>query len=215
MSCFNKFIGTQDTKFQLDMSVYNKNSLMRCTGSCKINDPTRVFRKYKFCKKIKDTEKFLCTHNDYYIYGDGTKILNKSSIDIVRSEGGEDREREPGVSGTIVKRPEEELPEDYDTRLAVCTHIINNLKPERADDYHDWFRVCCGLHNSLQGTEDGFNLFIKFSQKSPKFDRRACENLWNNLDPKQTDNPVTLATLTMFYNRDMNPLIRRKLGRNP
>ena len=203
MSCFNQFIKTQDTKFQLDLSVYNKNSLMRCVNSCKINDANRVFRKYKFCKKIKDNKKFLCTNHDDYVYGDGTKTPNHVSVDIVRHEKPEDK-----IVFKIIERST-----DYDERLAVCTHIINNIKPQRADGYHDWFRVCCGLHNSLQGTKDGFDLFIKFSQKSPKFDRGACENLWKSLDPKHTDNPITLATLAYFYNNDMHPIIKKKLRR--
>jgi hypothetical protein len=203
MSCFNQFIKAQNTKFQLDLSVYNKNSLMRCTNSCKINDETRVFRKYKFCKRIKDNKKFFCTYNDYYVYGDGTKTPNHISINIVRQK------TEDKLDFNTV----EQFVKSYEENLTLCTHIINNIEPQRADDYDDWFKVCCALHNTLQGSKEGFDLFIKFSQKSPKFDRGACENLWKSLNNNHTDKPIGLATLVYFYNNDMHPIIKKKLRR--
>ena len=203
MSCFNQFIKTQDTKFQLDLSVYNKNSLMRCLDSCKINDESRVFRKYKFCKQIKDNKKFFCTYNDYYVYGDGTKSFNHISIDIVRQK------TEDKLDFNTV----EQLVKSYEENLTLCTHIINNIEPQRADEYDDWFKVCCALYNTLQGTKEAFDLFITFSQKSPKFDRVACENLWKSINNNQPDKPIGLATLVYFYNNDINPIIKKKLRR--
>ena len=206
MSMFNAFIGTQSTRFKLDMSVYNKNSLMRCVNSCKITDPTRVFRKYPSCNQYED-KKFFCTYHDYYIYGDGLKIPNHIGIDIIRAE----------PANKLTFHQVEQFTKSFEDNLSICTLVIDKLNTCRSDDYEDWFKVCCALHNTLQGTKEGFELFVKFSKKSPKFDLEACKQLWGSLKLSaggQNHKPISLATLLYFYNQDLHPVIKSRIRRN-
>lgn len=46
-----------------------------------------------------------------------------------------------------------------------------------ADDYQVWFEVGCALHREFG--DDGFELFDRWSRKSEKYDKRACEKKWD------------------------------------
>jgi hypothetical protein len=46
-----------------------------------------------------------------------------------------------------------------------------------SDDYQIWFEVACALHKEL-GDEVGWPIFDRWSRKSEKYDKHACEKKW-------------------------------------
>ena len=80
--------------------------------------------------------------------------------------------------------------------------LIKLISVERADDYNEWINMGYNIH-SLSRTEFGYNLWIKFSKKSNKFDKNVCDKQWTYMDRTAKDN-VTLGSLIYKAKHD-NP----------
>lgn len=189
---FNEFIGTQASRFKLDLSVYRRNSLMRTLDSAKVMDMKRKLKRWGYCKKIKDKRKFYCTYHEKYVYKDGSSIPMHAEIRVTRNQ--------------VQSKPVTQLPKLNDVETYnVCRLIVKTLKASRSELYDDWFRVGAGLNNILNGSEEGLDLFIEFSRKCPeKFDLGACEELWKNFSQSNDsrNKKITLGTLMYMYNCD-------------
>jgi hypothetical protein len=79
--------------------------------------------------------------------------------------------------------------------------LLQLLSIERWDNYHDW--LCIAYILKSQPTESFF-LFDKFSQLSSKYNANDCLSFWDNLNLKERNKPLTLATLHFFAKSD-NP----------
>ncbi len=80
--------------------------------------------------------------------------------------------------------------------------LVNLTSSNRADDYNEWINMGYNIH-SLSRTEFGYNLWIKFSKKSNKFDKNVCDKQWAYMDRTAKDN-VTLGSLIYKAKHD-NP----------
>jgi hypothetical protein len=87
--------------------------------------------------------------------------------------------------------------EDYKNDIDL---ILNNLNIFRADDYIEWFKVCCILANHYKGDEKGYQLFDEFSKRSIKYDYDKVKELYYNCEIK-TDG-LTLKTLYYMLKKD-------------
>jgi len=56
--------------------------------------------------------------------------------------------------------------------------IMEMLKDETADNYHDWMDVGWTLFNIGQGHEDFLELWIDFSKRSSKYKDGECDKIW-------------------------------------
>ena len=70
---------------------------------------------------------------------------------------------------------------EFDT--AVCLHSLELLSQARCDEYHEWLKVCTSL---AELGEEHADLFMKWSEKSAKFDAEACRRKWQHFSDKAT-----------------------------
>lgn len=79
-----------------------------------------------------------------------------------------------------------------------CRDILNLLPVDDwCDDRDGWLKVGAALHHEFEGADEGFDLWVEFSQKSDKFDESDQRRVWNSFKPNKTD------PLTMGYFRKM------------
>lgn len=174
-----------NSKLQLDLSVYNNNSIMRCVGSTKVGDEKRPFKPYGLSKKITDKRLFYCSYVEKFYGVVGQITYNGMSIDIPQ-------EKKKEVVNVYPKLTNEE---EYRT----CKVIIEQLKPERADNYNDWFAVGSALYNTLEGSKEGLELFLLFSQKcEDKYDENHCIQKWSKME----GSTYSKGTLIHMFNKD-------------
>lgn len=76
--------------------------------------------------------------------------------------------------------------------------IINQLDNEDLE-YDDWVSVGMGLHHQCQGSQEGFDLWSEWSQKSGKHNPELMEKKWDSFG-EQYGRPVTFATVMKMYN---------------
>jgi len=82
------------------------------------------------------------------------------------------------------------------------TGLVNLLSFDRATNYDDWIKTGFCIH-SLSRTKFGYDLWIKFSKKSIKFDINSCNKQWQNMDRSGQDK-FTLGSMIYWANKD-NP----------
>jgi len=88
------------------------------------------------------------------------------------------------------------------------TGLVNLLSVDRATNYDDWIKTGFCIH-SLSRTKFGYDLWIKFSKKSIKFDINSCNKQWQNMDRSGQDK-YTLGSMIFWANKD-NPDEYQKL----
>ncbi len=82
--------------------------------------------------------------------------------------------------------------------LEVAKSLLPLLNSERADIYGEWVQICWLLFNISGGTEEGYKLWIEFSQRSDKFDEEQCEKVWLNV----VDKGMTIGSLCYYAQLD-------------
>jgi hypothetical protein len=185
---FQKWIDKKypESAIELDVSVYNKNSLMRCVGSHKIRQPTRPFRPYGLAKQITDKRLFFCSYVEKYYGVVGEVSYLHLPFRVLKSKEIKDKK----ITYPQVASKEE---------LENCTLIINTLQPKRSDNYNDWFSVGSSLYHTLQGSEEGLQLFLTFSAKcEDKYNENKCRDVWSKME----GSGYTKGTLIHLFNED-------------
>lgn len=67
-------------------------------------------------------------------------------------------------------------------RLKDITALTEMLSKDRAEKYDTWMHVGWCLSNVTNGSAEGLELWIAFSQKSSKFKDGECEEKWEQMD---------------------------------
>lgn len=91
--------------------------------------------------------------------------------------------------------------------------IMHALPNDSSFDYEKFIRVGMALHHELNGHEDGFFLWLEWSEKSPVHDDGQMHKKWNSFDSK-TDSAVTFGTLAHYcdeYSIDWREIIKEPL----
>jgi hypothetical protein len=88
--------------------------------------------------------------------------------------------------------------EDYENDIDL---ILKNLNISRADNYNEWFKICCILVNHYQGNEKGYHIFDEFSKRSDKYNYEDVKYFYYNCKIKNTDG-LTLKTLYYMLKKD-------------
>jgi P4 family phage/plasmid primase-like protien len=96
--------------------------------------------------------------------------------------------------------------------LIEANKLIKLLKSWRAENYAEWIQIGWILYNVSQGSEEGFELWCKFSEKCPeKFDRDYCLDQWEN---RFSIRNYTIASLHYYAKHDnetaYNDMIKEK-----
>lgn len=79
----------------------------------------------------------------------------------------------------------------------IIEDVLMAVHQNRADDFHDWFKVLMILKN--EGYK--YELFEKFSRRSSKFDDNVI-TLWNRYKPENAKNRLTIASLWYMLKED-------------
>jgi len=177
MTEFNNFLKTKNTKIELDLSVYNKNSTMRIIGSSKVSDVSRIFKSYHHID---------LPMSNFFISNPTTGLHNK--LNMIEQP----------------KKDKSEYPKLTDEEeLEFCKTLIKHINKDRACNYENWFKFGCALFNVLNGTKEGLDVFLEFSKFCPeKYDEQTCIDLYQSFrDPELNDN-IGKGSLIYWYNED-------------
>tara|TARA_R110002051_G_scaffold308116_1_gene379545 strand:- start:30210 stop:32477 length:2268 start_codon:yes stop_codon:yes gene_type:complete len=74
-------------------------------------------------------------------------------------------------------------------------HVFQQISDTGVDltnDYHDWYRIGCGLFHKYG--ESGRDFFHLVSQNSKKYEGKACDDLFNIISKRTPDKTVTIGT---------------------
>jgi hypothetical protein len=198
-STFANYIKTSHpkSKIKIDLSVYNKNSIMRCIDSYKIGDKKRVFKAYGRSKDITDMRKFYVSYLEKICFVGHYTNYCGSYYSVTEPE------KEDNI---IIHRP---IVSD-EKELETCKIFIEIIKKDRADNYQEWCSIGSALYSTLNGSKEGFELFCDFSRQSEeKFNYNSCVNIWRGFG--SSTSLATKGTLVYYYNLDKLKLkVKRK-----
>lgn len=82
--------------------------------------------------------------------------------------------------------------------LTVLRELLPLLSQHRTDDYSEWIHTGWLIYNISGGTVDGYDMWIEFSRRSPKFDETQCAKIWNDA----TDRGLTVGSLCYYASVD-------------
>lgn len=89
--------------------------------------------------------------------------------------------------------------EGEETEIKMVAELLDLLKDKRAEERNDWMMVGWALYNIFNGTEEGFNEWVRFSQRSPSnFDLRVCQHEWNHMK----ESNMTIGSLKYMAKQD-------------
>jgi len=79
-----------------------------------------------------------------------------------------------------LKKTRVQQDEDFKDIEHVC---VNLLSRTRAENYNDWMNVLWAIHNATKGSDEGLEIFLKFSSKcEDKYDEQSCISAWEKLE---------------------------------
>ena len=89
--------------------------------------------------------------------------------------------------------------------LEFCKTLITKINKERASNYDSWFKMGCGLYNTLNGSKEGLSVFLEFSQLAPdKYDEQACIDLYESFRDPELNYDISKGSLIFWYRQDNN-----------
>ena len=97
----------------------------------------------------------------------------------------------------LVERPQRTTQQLNDD-LTVLRELLPLLGQQRTDDYAEWIHIGWLIYNISGGTVDGYDMWIEFSRRSPKFDETQCAKIWNDA----TDRGITIGSLCYYASTD-------------
>jgi len=74
--------------------------------------------------------------------------------------------------------------------------IIEKFTYKLSDDFKSWFAIGDAIHNITKGSEQGFELWCEFSEKSEKYDYNECKRVWNRFKDVHT-----FGTIEYYFRR--------------
>jgi hypothetical protein len=97
---------------------------------------------------------------------------------------------------TYLKKVQVEPKVNYIFSDGDLDHVFQQIADRGIDltnDYHDWYRIGCGLENYYKG-QKGLDLFHLVSQNSPKYDSKAVDDLYKIIEKRNVTKAVTIGT---------------------
>jgi len=88
--------------------------------------------------------------------------------------------------------------DSIEVQLQEAQQLLGMMNVSRADDRSTWLRVGFCLWQISGGDDDGFSIWLEFSEQSDKFDESECLSLWNKMRP----NNITIGTLKYYAKND-------------
>ena len=82
--------------------------------------------------------------------------------------------------------------------LKLAPQLLEIISDERVDNYNDWMTIGWSLYNISNGCQEGLNMWMEFSQRSPKFKESVCMYEWSKMIKKD----MTIGTLKHYAKID-------------
>lgn len=82
--------------------------------------------------------------------------------------------------------------------LEVAKILLPLVHMDRADIYGEWIQMGWLLFNISGGTDEGYKLWLEFSQRSDKFNEEECERVWTTAQ----DKGMTIGSLCYYAQLD-------------
>lgn len=80
--------------------------------------------------------------------------------------------------------------------------LLRMLSADRSDAYASWMEIMWIIHNVSDGSEEGLNLFIRFSNMCPeKFDEGVCVSTWEK-QVRRDHGALSIGTLHYYAMND-------------
>ena len=92
-------------------------------------------------------------------------------------------------------RTKDQVKED----VSIARELVGLFSPRRAVSHNDWMTVGWALYNITNESDEGLDIWIKFSQQTEDHDEARCIYEWSRMQNRQT---ITLGTLKMFARQD-------------
>ena len=199
-----------------DESIYNKNGFMMYGSDKQANNPNGYKHQYTF---VEETQELITAPETSYSHSVNTlsnfnsrsrkfnKFNKKGQIQFDKiTKEHEDMERTQ-IQAKHDKQlviTEPKIKRNFNFNLV--QDYTNCLKVERADNYHQWFKIGCALKSEGEGAKQ---IFHDFSKRSQKYEESLCDELWDKLEE---DGAVTIGTIIKFA-RDDNPDLAEEINK--
>lgn len=203
-------------------------------GSSKSADPSDpMYQPYQVSYCIDHNMERLNYRNaleDYHIYSTNQQQINFSAEDLDfylprilsvfmfhRNEYLYDlKEDLPSIQGLNVssRRINEHgrtftSPYESNSDLELIERLTDVLASHRYEDRNEWMNVGWILYNITNGSPEGLELWLRFSQKCPdKFDRSACVYQWGRMEKRD----VTVGSLKYLAKLDNEDEYRKLIS---
>lgn len=80
-------------------------------------------------------------------------------------------------------------------------YVCNLLSKIRAENYNEWMNVLWAIHNASKGSDEGLDIFLKFSAKSnDKYNEEECISLWERTELR--NDGYTFSSLCFWAQQD-------------
>jgi P4 family phage/plasmid primase-like protien len=93
-----------------------------------------------------------------------------------------------------VTREPQKIKED----LEVARSLLPLINKDRADVYGEWIQIGWLIFNISGGSEEGYRMWLDFSQRSDKYEEEKCEKVWSSI----TDKGMTIGSLCYYAQLD-------------
>jgi len=90
----------------------------------------------------------------------------------------------------------------------IVTKLMSCLSDDRSDDRSDWLKIGWMLNTIFEGSEEGMNMWCKFSGRcEEKYDEAVCIHMWDKMENK---GELTIGTLKYYAKLD-NPEMYKEI----
>jgi P4 family phage/plasmid primase-like protien len=151
------------------------------------NELSRVMNTYA----TDDLVRLLSIRNKY----EETGINVEHSSDIMSYEQKLDQQRKNQESSRTILTNDINPRANCFENLEQIKKLVDILKPERCDSYHDWIRLGWCLRNIDHRL---LEKWVEFSKKSPKYVDGECQKYWNRMK----ESGLGVGTLHMWAKTD-------------
>jgi hypothetical protein len=152
----------------------------------------------KIVKNIKSIKGIDFLSKGSFVVGAGSyhKSGESYSFPLAAKSKAEDISEAPKELINLIKTKVTErkiLTEEPRAELSELSSALNAI-PNVDEDYDFWLSIGMALHYETGGSDDGLNLWYKWSDKSQKHDGRMMERRWASFDTS-LDSPYTGGTI--------------------
>jgi hypothetical protein len=181
-------------KDAIDFGCSSNYRFMRLCESTKIseNRPLKQWTEYHITKIPIENTFISIAYLDPEIK---TKLVNIS----IKEDQSEDNKESQTIS--TLEDPESKVIRSFKSKDEYIYELLDMLEEKYYNKYIHWIKICFALKTS------GFDIeiFKKFSKKSPKYNEKEVESIWNSIEVKNNKEKIVTIGSICFFANESNP----------